>query len=168
MIERLRVQILTGTTGAFSSPELTLCADTSAVSIPSLVTTVADKRPQSFCQKYRWQIIPKQAHTLDPSKSEWADYAAVLAQCGNLSGNELTRNSSESTRSQSSQLAELLLTDPSLKSGISVRELVSTSKKKRRRAMNCRTFSQNPRTRGKSHHYHHHWLGLENKILILL
>ena len=24
--------------------------------------------------------------------------------------------------------------------------------------MNCRTFSQNPRTRGKSHQHHHHWL----------
>ena len=33
----------------------------------------------------------------------------------NLSGNELTRNSSENTRPQSSQLAELLWIDPSLK-----------------------------------------------------
>ena len=32
-------------------------------------------------------------------------------------------------------------------------------KKKRRRGKNCRTFSQNPRTRGKrrrQHHHHHH------------
>ena len=47
----------------------------------------------------------------------------------NLSGNELTRNSSENTRSQSSQLAEPLWTDPGLKSGISVRKLISTKKK---------------------------------------
>ena len=40
----------------------------------------------------------------------------------NLSGNILT---------QSSQLAEPLWTDPGLKSGISVRELVFTSKKKK-------------------------------------
>ena len=27
--------------------------------------------------------------------------------------------------------------------------------------MNCRTFSQNPRTRGKSHHHHHQYWRLE-------
>ena len=64
-------------------------------------------------------------------KSEWADYAAVHAECGNLSGNELTRNTSGNTRSQSSQLAEPLWTDPGLKSGISLRELISTFKKKK-------------------------------------
>ena len=41
-------------------------------------------------------------------------------------GIELTRNSSRNSRSQSSQLAEPLWTDPSLKSGISVHELIST------------------------------------------
>ena len=69
-------------------------------------------------------------YTLDPTKSEWADYAAVRAECGNLSGNELTRNSSENTQSQSSQLAEPLWTDPGLQSGISLRELISLKKKK--------------------------------------
>ena len=93
------------------------------------VTAVAPKGPRSFCQKYRWQVIPKHAYTLDPSKSEWADYAAVQAECGNLSGNELTRNSSGNTRSQSSQLAEPLWTDPCVKSGISLRELIPTIKK---------------------------------------
>ena len=43
-----------------------------------------------------------------------------------LSGNELTRNSSGNTGLQSSQLAEPLCTDPGLKSGISLRELIST------------------------------------------
>ena len=64
----------------------------------------------------------------------------------------LTRNSSGDTRSQPSQLAEPLWTDPGLKREISVRELISTKKKKktRRRAMNCRTFSPKPRTREKS------------------
>ena len=77
--------------------------------------------------------------------SEWAEYAIVQALSGNLSGNELTRNSSGNTRLQSSQFAETLWTDPGLKSGISVRELSSTlkkKKKKRRREMNCQTFSQ--------------------------
>ena len=67
-------------------------------------------------------------------KSEWADYAAVQAQCGNLSGNELTRNLSGNIRPQSSQLAEPLWTDPDLKSGISVHEIVSTLKKKKKNA----------------------------------
>ena len=64
-----------------------------------------------------------------PMKSEWADYAAVQALCGNLSGNELTRNLSGNTRPQSSQLTEPLWTDPGLKSGNSVRELISTLQK---------------------------------------
>ena len=72
---------------------------------------------------------PKHADTLDPSKSEWADYAAVQAECGNLPGNELTRNSSVNTRSQSSQLAEPLWTDPGIKRGIIVCEPISTSRK---------------------------------------
>ena len=64
-------------------------------------------------------------------KSEWADYAAVQASCGNLHGYELTCNLSENTRPQPSQLTELLWTDPGLKSGIRVRELISTLKKKK-------------------------------------
>ena len=62
-------------------------------------------------------------------------------------GNELTRNSS-------SQLAVALWTDPGLMSGIDTRELISALKKKKRRrlGMICRTFSQNLRLRGKSHH----------------
>ena len=65
------------------------------------------------------------------------------------------------TQPQSSQLADPLWTDPGLRSGISMRDLISTLKKERkknrRRGMNCRAFSPNPRTRGKSHHHHHHW-----------
>ena len=89
---------------------------------------------------------------------EWADYAAVQAQCENLSGNQLTRNLSGNIRQQSSQLAEPLWTDPGLRTGISVRDLISatTTKKKRKRGMNCQKFSPNPRTRGKNHHHHHH------------
>ena len=59
-------------------------------------------------KKCRWQVTPIHTCTLDPSKLEWADYAAVEAECGNLSGNELTRNLSGNTQSQLSQLAELL------------------------------------------------------------
>ena len=84
------------------------------------VTAVERKKNRSYCQKCRWQVTPKHAYTLDPTKSEWADYVAVQAECRNLSGDELTLNSSGNTRSQSSQLAEPLWTDSGLKSGISV------------------------------------------------
>ena len=90
------------------------------------------------------QVTSKNAYTLDPTKSGWADYAAVQAQCGNLSGNELTRNSSGNIRQQSSQFAEPLWTNGGVKSIISVRELISTSggeKKKRGWELNGRTFS---------------------------
>ena len=67
-------------------------------------------------------------------------------------GSKFTRNLSGNARPQSSQLVEPLWTDPGLKSGISVRELISNleEEKKRRWVMNGRTFSQNPRKRGKA------------------
>ena len=61
-----------------------------------------------------WQVTPKHAYTLDPMKSEWADYAAVQAECGNQSGNELTCNLLWNIWPQSSQLAEPLSTDPGI------------------------------------------------------
>ena len=50
---------------------------------------------------------------------------------GTYTGNGLTRSSSGNTLSQSFQLVEPLWTDPGLKSGIGVRELISTLKKKK-------------------------------------
>ena len=93
------------------------------------VTAVVRKRLRLFCQKCRWQVTPKHAYTLDPTKLEWPDCAAIQAECEKLSGNELTCNSSGNTRSQSSQLAEPLWTDSGLKSGISMCDLISTLKK---------------------------------------
>ena len=90
------------------------------------VTAVARKRAGSFCQKCRWQVTPEHSYTLDPTESEWTDYAAVQVLPGNLSGNELTRNTPRNTLSQSSQFTEPLWTDTGLKSGISVREQIST------------------------------------------
>ena len=126
MMKKLRVRILAGVVGEFSFLQSTLCADSYSVSVTPLVTTVAGKRPWPFCQKCRWQVTPKHAYHLDPLQSEWADYAAVQAECGNLSRNELTRNSSGNTKSQLSQLAQLLWTDPGLKSGISLRQHTKT------------------------------------------
>ena len=116
--------------GEFSSQELTCVSTLIRCPFHPLVTAVARKRPQSFCQKCRWQVTSKHAFTFDPTKSVWADYAAVQAECGSLLGIEFTRNSSSNTRSQSSQLAEPLWTDPGLKCGISVHELISTKKTK--------------------------------------
>ena len=128
MIERLQVRIPAGAAGECFSLRLTLCADSYSVSVPPRVTAVACKRPRSFCQKCRWQVIPKHAYFLDPTTSERAYWAAIQAWCGN----ELTRNSSGNSRPQSSQLAAPLWIDPGLKSGIRVRELISTLKKKKK------------------------------------
>ena len=124
------------------------------------VTVVAHKRSRSFCQKCRWQATPKHAYTHTPftKRSRSGLTMPLFRQCGHLSGNELTRNLPGNTRLQSSQLAELLWTDPGIKSEISVRKVISTSvknnKKKRRQGMKSRTLSQNPRERRKSHHHH--------------
>ena len=120
MIERLRVRIPAGAAGTFCSPDLTLFANSYPVFVRPRVTAVARKRLRSLCQKCRWQVTPKHTYTLDPSKSEWADYDAVIVR------EPITRKSSGNTRSQSSQLDEPLWTDPGLKGGIRVRELIST------------------------------------------
>ena len=64
MIERLRVRIPAGAAGEFSSPELSLC-----------ITAEARKRSRSVCQKCKWQVTPKHASTIDPTKSELAENA---------------------------------------------------------------------------------------------
>ena len=85
----------------------------------------------------------------------WADYAAVQAAWGNISGNELTRNSSGNARSQSFQLAEPLWTDPGLKSGISFRDLIYTFKKAQagNELSNILPKSLHARKKKKSHHH---------------
>ena len=57
----------------------------------------------------RWLTMPLSRHSVETCQE-----------------NELTRNPSGNTWPQSTQLAEPLWTDPGLKSGISVRELIST------------------------------------------
>ena len=66
-------------------------------------------------------------------------------------GNELTRNSSGNTRSQSSQLAEPLWIDPGLKSETGVRELISIEKKQKTAQSGIdfsKIFPLNPQMRG--------------------
>ena len=130
---------------------------------------MARKRPRSFCQKCRCQVTLKHAYTFKPNEVG----AGWLCRCLGIvlepiqkKKDKLTRNSLGNTRLQSSQLAEPLWTGPGLKSGITVRDLISinNNNKKRRRGMSRRTFSQNPRMRWKSHHHrnHHH----QHKIIL--
>ena len=87
----------------------------------SRVITVACKRPQSFCQKCRWQNIPKHAYTQTQCSLSGLCHCPGIVW--DLTGNELTCNSSGNIWSQLSQLTEPLWTDPGQKSGISVHEL---------------------------------------------
>ena len=80
-----------------------LCADSSSVSIQSLgyhSGTFFFFFKQSFCQKRRWQVTTKDAHTLDLTKLEWANYA-VAAQCGNLSAKISTEATCQGSLSKS-------------------------------------------------------------------
>ena len=112
MVERLRVQIPSGRAEDFSSPELNLCADSYSVSVPPRDTAVARIRPRLFCQKCRWQVTPKHAYTSTQR-----------------SRNGLTKPLSR--YSVGAYRAEPPWTDPGTKSGISVCELIYTSKKKK-------------------------------------
>ena len=141
MIKTLRVSIPARAAGTFSSPELTLCANCYLVSIPPLCTAVACKRPQSFCQKCRWLITPRyNIHPLTQQSQSGLTMRLCRHSVQNLSGNEITHGLSGNARPQSFQLAEPLWTDPGLQSGISVHDLISTLKKKKKKCsqgMNC-------------------------------
>ena len=91
-------------------------------------------------------------------------------------GNELTCNSSGNAMPQSSQLVEPLGTDPGLKGGTGVRELICTLKKKKKKKQQqkkrkahaeiyckkSKIFPKSPRTRGKSRlHQHCQKMGTE-------
>ena len=138
--------------GEFSSPEITFCADSYSVSVPPHVTTVACKRPQSFCQKCRQQVTPKDAYILDPTKVAWADYV-FQAWCGNLSGKLSSHTTCGETLGHShlSMMShcELIL---ALKSGIGVCQLICTLKKVQ--AVNeMSNLPPNSRKRGESHQH---------------
>ena len=131
MIGRLRVRIPAGAVGEFSSPESALCADSYSVSVPPpCYRSGTQKTPVILREKNADGWLHLYTHTPLTQRSRSGLTIPLSRQCGSLSGNELTRNSSGNTRSQSSQLGEPLRTDPGLKSGISVRELISIKKKK--------------------------------------
>ena len=131
MIERLRVRIPAGAAGDFSSPESTLCAESYSVSVPP--PCYHSKRPRSFCQSAGGRLHLNLHTPLTQRSRSGLTMPLSRHTVGNYQENELTSNSSGNTRSQSFQLAEPLWTDPGLKSGISVCELISTLKKKRKK-----------------------------------
>ena len=114
------------------------------------VIAVARKRPRSFCQKCRYTRTPLTQRSRSGLTMPLSRHSVGTYQ----------ETSSHATRREQSvtvvlaRWATVYWSWP--KDGINVRELISTlkKKKKRRRGMSCRTFSQNPRTRGKNHHHH--------------
>ena len=107
------------------------------------------KSPGSFCLKCRWQITFKHTYTLDPSKLEWADYAAVLAECGNLS-----HNPPGNTSPQWSQLAELPWTELGVKSGTGLHKPISTLKTAQMGNEWLNIFPRTSQMRKKPLYYH--------------
>ena len=80
-----------------------------------------------------------------------ADYA-VHEECGNNQGNDLTRSSSGNARTQSSQLAEPLWTDPWPKRMALVRACRSSLKMIKARAGNdSSNFAHTPHMQGNHH-----------------
>ena len=152
VIETFQVRI---PAGEYSYPELTLCADSYSVSIPPHVTAVARKRPRSFCQKSAGGRFHPNTHTLFTQRSRFGLTMPLSRHSVGTYPETGLHATCQGTLNQSSQLAEPLWTDPGIKSGTSVRELISPppKKKKRRNAQvgSEWSFSKNPHKRGKSH-----------------
>ena len=117
MIERLRVRIPAEAAGEFSSPESTLCADSYSVFVPpSLLPQWHVKDPGHSSNSASGRL---NLNTHAPLTQRSRSGLTMLSKqnIGFYQGHELTRNSSGSTRLQSSQLALPLWTEPGLKSG---------------------------------------------------
>ena len=141
VIEKLRVRVPAGAARECSSPESTLCADSlfGVRSTPMLLQWHVKEPGHSA--KSAGGRLHLNTHTPLTRRSRSGLTMPLSRQSVGISQeNELTRILSGNTRSQSSQLAEPLWTDPGLKSGINLRAL--NLKKKPRQRMSCRTFSQ--------------------------
>ena len=69
-----------GTAGEFSSPESTLCADSLlGVRSTPVLPQWHVQDPGHFAKSAGGRLHLKHAYAFDPTKSEWADYAAVQA-----------------------------------------------------------------------------------------
>ena len=93
------------------------------------VTAVAHKRLQSFCQSAGGRLHLNM-HTPLTQSSQCGLTMRLSRHSVGMLENELKCSWSGNSRPQLSQLTEPLWTDPGLKSGISVHELIFTFKKK--------------------------------------
>ena len=109
-----------------------LCADCYSVSVPPCVTAVVRKRPRSFCQKCRWQVIPTLAYVLDPrsrSGLTMLSWHSRGTYQDNRARTQLVRKHSATV--VSSRWASLDWFWPEKWNGIGVRELISTLKQRK-------------------------------------
>ena len=78
MIKKLRVRVLAGAAGEFSSPDLIFCVDSYSVSVPPLCLLQLHVKDPGHSAKSAGGRLHQNTHTpFDPTKSEWADYATV-------------------------------------------------------------------------------------------
>ena len=128
MIERLRVRIPAGAAEEFSSLELTLCADSSSVSVPPPCYHSGMEKAPVIPQKSTSGRLHLNMHTPSTQRKR-SELTMPLSRHSveSYPENEFKRNLSWNIRPQSSQLAERLWADPGTNSGISVRELIFTS-----------------------------------------
>ena len=120
MIERLRVRIPAEAVEEFSSSESTY-----SVSVPPPCYRGGTKDPDHSAKSTGGRLHLN-THTPLNHRSRRGLTLLSRHNVGTYQGNELTRNSSGFTRSQSSQLAEPLWTDTGLNCGTGVREQIST------------------------------------------
>ena len=85
-MERLRVRLPAGPAGEFSSPKLTVCVDSYSVSVPPPCYRNGTLKTPVILPKVQVAGYTLTRIHVDPTKSEWADYAAVQAWCENLFG----------------------------------------------------------------------------------
>ena len=126
LVER-RTRDRKGTAKECYSPELTFCADSCSVSVPRPCYRCGTKKGPGHSAKSEGGR--QHLNTLTSLTQQRRSGLSMVSRhnVGTYQGNdELARNSSGNTQPQSSQLAEPLWTDPGIKSGISVRELIST------------------------------------------
>ena len=91
VIKRLQVRIPARAAREFSSPELISWADSYSVSVPPHVTTVALKRPQSFCKKCRGRLHLNTYTSL--TQRSWSGLTMLSRHgAGTYQGNELICN----------------------------------------------------------------------------
>ena len=77
LIERLQVQVTAGTAEEFSSPELTLCADSFGVRFATVLPQWRIKDPNHSAKSAGGRLHLGMRNTFNPMKSKWADYTAV-------------------------------------------------------------------------------------------